>query len=64
MYKKWNFELYMGKYGLGNTMRKCKQDFIFLNPASKNVGKILLLLQFYILSFVTIIVETISSKHT
>lgn len=54
----------MGKYGLGNTMRKCKQDFIFLNPARNSVGKTLLLLQFYILSFVTIIVETISSKHT
>lgn len=29
----------MGTYGLGNTMRKCKQDFIFLNPANKRCGK-------------------------
>lgn len=29
----------MGTYALGNTMRKCKQDFIFLNPANKRCGK-------------------------
>lgn len=39
--------------------------FYFSYPSKqKSAGKILLLLQFYILSFVTIIVETISSKQT
>lgn len=56
----------MGTHGLGETQcGNASKILFFLTQQTNDAGNILLLLQFYILSFVTIIVEkksTISSK--